>query len=199
MIQQEVFTFFKDLLRIDIMNSFGNECFVVDLFVEFLCEDGIEFWIVESVFGCANFVVRLLANCESNFEFLLFVGYIDVVFVNVDEWMYFFFVVVEVDEMIWGCGVVDMKNMVVMSVMVIKVFVCHFEFLCHCDLIFVVVVDEEEGCAMGLIWLVENYFECVKVEFMLGEVGGFWLNIGVKMYVLIMVVEKGCVYLRMCV
>ncbi|MEC9443028.1 MAG: M20/M25/M40 family metallo-hydrolase [Myxococcota bacterium] len=196
-IQQEALTLFKDLLRIDTTNPPGNERPAADLLAESLREDGIEPWIAESAPGRANLVARLPANRESNLEPLLLAGHTDVVPANADEWTHPPFAAVEADEMIWGRGAVDMKNMVAMSAMVIKVLARHPELPRHRDLIFAAVADEEEGCAMGSTWLVENHPERVKAEFMLGEVGGFWLNIGAKTYVPIMVAEKGRVHLRM--
>jgi acetylornithine deacetylase/succinyl-diaminopimelate desuccinylase-like protein len=196
-IQQEALALFKDLLRIDTTNPPGNERPAADLLAESLREDGIEPWIAESAPGRANLVARLKANRESDLEPLLLAGHTDVVPAKAEEWTHPPFDAVEADEMVWGRGAVDMKNMVAMSAMVIKVLARHPEIPRHRDLIFAAVADEEEGCAMGSTWLVENHPERVQAEFMLGEVGGFWLNIGQKTYVPIMVAEKGRVHLRM--
>lgn len=196
-IQQEAVSLFKELLQIDTTNPPGNERPAADLLAASLREDGIEPWIAESAPGRANLVARLPANRESDLQPLLLAGHTDVVPARAEEWTHPPFAAVEADEMIWGRGAVDMKNMVAMSAMVMKVLARHPELPRHRDIIFAAVADEEEGCAMGSTWLVENHPERVKAEFMLGEVGGFWLNIGEKTYVPIMVAEKGRVHLRM--
>ena len=101
--------------------------------------------------------------------------------------------------MIWGRGAVDMKNMIAMSAMTLKVMAQNPQLPRYRDLIFAAVADEEEGCAHGSSWLVEHHPELVRAEYMIGEVGGFWLNIGEKTYVPIMVAEKGRAHLKLSV
>lgn len=55
---------------------------------------------------------------------LVFVGYIDVVLSgDVDCWINFLFEFIICDGMLFGCGVVDMKGLLVVMVVVVECFV----------------------------------------------------------------------------
>lgn len=197
-INEEALALFRALLRLDTTNPPGNERLAADLLAEELRADGVEPWIAESAPGRANLVARLPANVDAPLDGpLLLAGHTDVVPADAASWTHPPFGAVEADEMIWGRGAVDMKNMVAMSAMVMKLLARHPEIPRHRDLIFAAVADEEEGCAFGSSWLVDHHAERVRAEYMLGEVGGFWLNIGARTYIPIMVAEKGRVHMKL--
>ena len=50
--------------------------------------------------------------------------------------------------------------------------------LLRIDLIFAAVADEEAGCELGSMWLVEHHPETVRARICFGEVGGFTLHVG---------------------
>ncbi len=197
-IMKEALETFKGLLRLDTTNPPGHERIAADFLAEALRADGIEPWIEESAPGRANLVARLPANVDNPIdEPLLLAGHTDVVPADASVWTHPPFEAVKADGMIWGRGTIDMKNMVVMSAMVMKLLARYPDLPRHRDLIFAAVADEEEGCQMGSTWLVDNHPELVRAGYMLGEVGGFWLNIRGVTYIPIMVAEKGRVHLRL--
>ncbi len=194
---REAVELFKGLLRLDTTNPPGDEKKAAEYLAEQLSADGLDPWMVESAPGRANLVVRLPATVDKPTGGpLLLAGHTDVVPANADEWTYPPFAGEEADAHIWGRGAVDMKNMVSMSVMVAKLM-ARKGLERKRDLIVAAVADEEEGCTYGSQFLVENHPERVRAEYMLGEVGGFWQNIGPKTYIPIMVAEKGQVHLRL--
>lgn len=198
-IHQEAIDLFVALLRLNTTNPPGNERIATDLLAESLREDGIEPWIVESAPGRANLVARLPANVSSPSGTgpLLLAGHTDVVPANASQWTHDPFGGVQADGMIWGRGALDMKNMVAMSAMTIKLLARHPDIPRHRDLIFAAVADEEEGCAMGSQFLVDEHPDRVRASEMLGEVGGFWLTLGSQTFMPIMVAEKGRAHLTM--
>lgn len=197
-INQESLNLYKGLLQLDTTNPPGNERIATAYLADALAEDGIDSWIVESAPGRANLVARLAANVEIDDDRgpLLLAGHTDVVPANADEWTHPPFGAVEQDGFIWARGALDMKNMVAMSAMIMKLF-ARYDIPRNRDLIFAAVADEEEGCTYGSRFLVNSHPDRVRAEYMLGEVGGFWLHIGDTTYVPIQVAEKGQVHLRM--
>jgi acetylornithine deacetylase/succinyl-diaminopimelate desuccinylase-like protein len=67
---------------------------------------------------------------------------------------------------------------------------------CKRDLIFAAVADEEQGCALGSCHLVDEQPELVRAEYMLGEVGGFSLQLFGQTFYPIQVAEKGFCWVR---
>lgn len=203
-LDQESVELFKALLRLDTTNPPGNEHLATALLAESLREDGIEPFIVEGAPGRSNLVARLPANAPLKKSAsgdeqgpLLLAGHTDVVPANAEQWTHDPFGAVEADGMIWGRGALDMKNMVTMSAMTMKILARHPEIPRHRDVIFAAVADEEEGCTHGSSFLVNEHPERVRAQEMLGEVGGFWLNLGEHTFVPIMIAEKGRAHLRM--
>ena len=196
-LERESLALFRALLRLDTTNPPGNEHLACALLAERLREDGIEPFLVERSPGRANLVARLPANRPIERGPLLLAGHTDVVPARAEAWTHDPFSAQLEEGMIWGRGALDMKNMVAMSAMTIKLFARHPEIGRHRDLIFAAVADEEEGCLHGSTYLVEEHPERVRAEEMLGEVGGFWLTLGEQTFVPIMVAEKGRAHLKL--
>ena len=195
--QQRAVELFRGLLQIDTTNPPGNEKLAAEYLAESLLADGLDPWVVQSAPGRANLVVRLPANTTKVAGGpLLLAGHTDVVPAHAPDWQQPPFSAAQADGCIWGRGAVDMKNMVSMSVMTAKLL-ARSDAPRNRDLIVACVADEEEGCAYGSRFLVEEHPDRVRAEYALGEVGGFWLHIADVTYVPIMVAEKGQVHLRM--
>lgn len=196
-IGEESLTLFRELLALNTTNPPGNEIIATDVLTQSLAKDGIEAWVVESAPGRANLVARLKANVKGSSKGpLLLAGHTDVVPADASQWTHPPFGATQADGFVWGRGALDMKNMVAMSAMIMKLF-ARMDLPRDRDIIFAAVADEEEGCAYGSKFLVEEHPERVRAEYMLGEVGGFWLHVGDRTYVPIQVAEKGQVHLRL--
>jgi acetylornithine deacetylase/succinyl-diaminopimelate desuccinylase-like protein len=196
-IGQESLALFQALLRVDTTNPPGAERAAIALLADWLREDGLEPWIVESAPERANLVVRLPATHPIPGQGpLLLAGHVDVVPADASAWTHPPFAGEIHDGMVWGRGAVDMKNMVTMCAMVMRLFARSGTPRTR-DIIFAAVADEEEGCTYGSQFLVDNHPERVQADYMLGEVGGFWLTLGSQVYVPVMVAEKGQVHLRL--
>jgi acetylornithine deacetylase/succinyl-diaminopimelate desuccinylase-like protein len=189
-IGRESVALFRGLLRIDTTNPPGNETAAAEYLADSLRRDGIEPTLLSSVAGRDNLVARLPATTKNPKPPLLLAGHTDVVPAAAQNWTYPPFSATEADGLIWGRGAVDMKNMVSMSVMVLKLFK-RMDIPRDRDIILAAVADEEEGCRHGTQFLVEEHPELVRAEYMLGEVGGFWLHVNGVTYMPIMTAEKG--------
>ncbi|MFB6351646.1 MAG: M20/M25/M40 family metallo-hydrolase [Bradymonadaceae bacterium] len=197
-IEDEAIDLFKGLLQIDTTNPPGNEREAAEYLAGALREDGLEPWMGGRSDERPNLVARLPATVETDDEAgpVLLAGHTDVVPADEAQWSHPPFGAVEADGCIWGRGAVDMKNMVAMSAMTVKLL-AREQVPRRRDLIFAAVADEERGCEYGSKFLVDEHPERVDAEVMLGEVGGFWQHIGEETYLPVMIAEKGQVHLRM--
>jgi acetylornithine deacetylase/succinyl-diaminopimelate desuccinylase-like protein len=190
------------LLRIDTTNPPGNEIAAARALAETLAVDGLTSEILESAPGRANLVCRIAANstrsrAEPGAAPLLLAGHTDVVPAgDASRWAHPPFSGELADGMIWGRGAVDMKNMVAMSAMVMKLLARRGVKLRR-DLIFAAVADEEVGCTHGSRYLVEQHPDKVRAGFALGEVGGFVNVVGRARLLLVQTAEKGLAWLRL--
>jgi acetylornithine deacetylase/succinyl-diaminopimelate desuccinylase-like protein len=102
------------------------------------------------------------------------------------------------DGYVWGRGAVDMKDMVAMTLAVLRAFQ-RDGVVPPRDIVFAFVADEEAGGAYGAQWLVANrpdLFEgCIEA---VGEVGGFSLTLSEDRRVYpIQSAEKGIAWMRL--
>ena len=195
-IEDEAVDLFKGLLRIDTTNPPGHERPAAEYLEEALTADGLATWMGGKSDERPNLVARLPATVESDDGPVLLAGHTDVVPADAEAWSHPPFGAVEADGCIWGRGAVDMKNMVSMSAMVVKLL-ARQEVPRRRDIIFAAVADEEQGFEYGSEWLVDQHPERVEADVMLGEVGGFWQHINGVTYLPVMVAEKGQAHLRM--
>lgn len=184
----EAIGYFKDLLRIDTTNPPGNERPAADYIARILDREGIDYQILESEPGRASLVARLKGSGARGP--LLLNGHLDVVPVDRDAWRHDPFGGVEAEGCIWGRGAIDMKNMVVMSLMALLLLKRSGKKLDR-DVIFAAVADEEAGSDKGALFLVEKHPDLVRAEYVLNEVGGYTLHTGAARIYPIQVSEKG--------
>ncbi len=186
----------QQLLRIDTTNPPGDEIKAARALGESLEADGLECELVESAPGRGNLICRLPGEASSQEPPLLLAGHLDVVPAgDLNRWTHPPFSGELADGMIWGRGAVDMKNMVAMCAMVMKVL-ARREITLRRDIIFAAVADEEAGCKHGSRFLVEQHPDKVRAGYALGEVGGFPVSVGTAKLCLVQTAEKGICWLR---
>ncbi len=192
----EATALFQELLRLDTTNPPGNEIIAAHALKRSLEADGLSVEIIEAAPGRANLLCRLSAAEATNQAPLLIAGHLDVVPAG-DEarWTHPPFAGVLADGYLWGRGTVDMKNMVTMGAMVMKLLARRDVPLAR-DIIFAAVADEEEGCTYGSRFLVDTYPDKVRAGVALGEVGGFPQQAGKARVMPVQVAEKGVAWLR---
>jgi acetylornithine deacetylase/succinyl-diaminopimelate desuccinylase-like protein len=183
------------LLRIDTTNPPGNEKAAAQELRRHLEQDGLGCVVIEPEPGRGNLICRLRSGTEE--PALLLATHLDVVPAgDPGRWTHPPFGGVLADGQIWGRGAVDMKNMVAMSAMVMKLL-SRREVKLRRDIIFAAVADEEAGCTLGSRFLVEQHPEHVRAGFALGEVGGFPISVGGARLCLVQTAEKGNAWLRL--
>lgn len=186
----------QTLLRFDTTNPPGNEG-PAAAFVEGLLRNaGADVRVLESD-GRPNVVARIRGTGRGGGP-LLMAGHLDVVPVDREHWTQDPFGGEIVDGYLFGRGAIDMKYMVV------HCLTAFLDVLASGrqpdrDLIFAAVADEEEGCTNGSQFLVEQHPELVRADYMLGEFGGFSLDVKGLRYYPIQVAEKGACQVRLTV
>jgi acetylornithine deacetylase/succinyl-diaminopimelate desuccinylase-like protein len=102
------------------------------------------------------------------------------------------------DGYIWGRGAIDMKNMAAMSACVMALLARYVKEggALERDVIFAAVADEEAGCTLGSMYLVDEHADDIRAEYMLGEIGAFSLHLFGRTFYPIQVAEKGVCWVR---
>ena len=185
--------FLSTLIRFDTTNPPGDEGACARWIADQLRSVGVEPTILESN-GRPNVIARIPGDGSGGGP-LLMTGHMDVVPVDREMWTADPFAAEQRDGYLFGRGAVDMKYMVAH---------CLIAFMRAAesgrtpsrDLIFAAVSDEEEGCTHGSRFLVEEHPDVVRAEYMLGEFGGFSLDVKGLRYYPIQVAEKGACQLR---
>lgn len=192
----DAYELLRRLVRLDTTNPPGNEAPAIALVADALRAVGVEPKIYESA-GRPNLVARIRGEGSAGGPLLL-AGHVDVVPCDRERWSTDPFGGEERDGYLFGRGTIDMKYMVAHCV---SAFcdVARAATAPTRDLILAVVSDEEEGCTHGSRFLVETHPDEVKAEYMLGEFGGFSLDVKDVRYYPIQVAEKGACQLRMSV
>ena len=184
----------QTLLRMKTVNPPGDEGEAIDFLAARLEAAGIEVTRIDAQ-GRPNLVARLRGDGTGGGPLLL-TGHVDVVPAEPEHWVCDPFGGEIRDGYLYGRGAVDMKNMVTMCLHMMLLLKETGAKLTR-DVIFAAVADEEEGCTWGSRYLVEQHPELVRAEHMIGEIGGFSLDVNGVRYYPIQIAEKGICQFRL--
>ena len=197
----ECLALLRDLIRLPTVNrgfeagTDGYERPAAECLSDYLRKVGVEPTLYEPEPGRTSVVARIRGTGEK--PPLLLNAHLDVVEAEADAWTHPPFEARVEDGYLWGRGAVDMKNMAAMSAVVMGLLArgAAEKKLCR-DVIFAGVADEEAGCAKGSMFLVNEHPDAVRAEYVLGEIGGFSLNMLGRTFYPIQVAEKGMCWVR---
>ncbi|WP_029069608.1 M20/M25/M40 family metallo-hydrolase [Jonesia quinghaiensis] len=197
---RDVVTICRDLLRIDTSNFGHNqsrgERQAAEYVMELLGQVGLDAEIFESSPGRANVVTRI-SGSDPTRPALVVHGHLDVVPAQADEWSVDPFGGEIIDDMLWGRGAVDMKDMVAMMLAVL----CDIKrqgIVPPRDLIFAFFADEEAGGEYGAHWTVQNKPELFEgASEAISEVGGYSTYINGQRAYLLQTAEKSLGWLQL--
>jgi acetylornithine deacetylase/succinyl-diaminopimelate desuccinylase-like protein len=192
-VEEEVTTLLSDLIRINTTNPPGNETPAAKYLAETLGKEGFKCEVLESMPGRGNLITRIRGTGEK--PSLLLLSHLDVVAANPKEWSVDPYSGLIKNGFVWGRGAIDMKSMTAMEVMVMKLLKRNNVKL-KGDLILAATADEEKGGEAGAGWLVRNYPEKVKADYVINEGGGQAIPINGKNVFTIQTAEKGILWLR---
>jgi len=184
------------LIRIDTTNPPGNETPAAEYLAEMLRSAGLEPKLVGAEPSRQNVIARLRG--DGSRAPLMLAAHLDVVPAERDKWRHDPFGGEIHDGYLWGRGAIDMKQMAVMSTLVMMRLAKDGVPL-ERDVILAGVADEEAGCDLGSKWLVDQHPELVTAEYVLGEAGGFTVHLGGSELYPIGIAEKGVVWMKLAV
>lgn len=183
-----------ELIRFKTVNPPGEERRCAEWLAHLHKKEGILTRVYHTGLNRSNVVSRIHGTCEK--PPVLLHGHLDVVPVELDKWTVDPFAGVIKDGYVWGRGAVDMKNMVAMCSMMLRLFT-RLGLRPKREIIFAGVADEEAGGRYGAEWLVDHAPREVMAEYAIGEMGGFSVELSGKRFYLVQVAEKGVCWFRM--
>jgi acetylornithine deacetylase/succinyl-diaminopimelate desuccinylase-like protein len=195
--EDEVVDLCRDLIRIDSSNPTSNERKAAEYVAGKLEEVGLTSQIIESEPGRTSVIARMEGTDPSR-EALLIHGHLDVVPADASEWSVDPFGGEIVDDMLWGRGAVDMKDMDAMILSVVRHRMRTGQKPPR-DVVLAFLPDEEAGGAKGAHWLVDNKPELFEgCTAAISEVGGFSITVAEdqRLY-LIQTAEKGMAWMKL--
>lgn len=192
-VKEEVVELLGDLIRINTTNPPGNETLAAKFLAEKLSEDGLPCEVLESSNGRGSVVTRIKGRRQK--PCLLLLSHLDVVPAMAKEWSVDPFEGTVKDGLVWGRGARDCKDLVAIEAVVMKLL-ARSEFKPKGDIIFAATADEEKGGGAGVGWLVENYPEKIRAEYVINEGGGFSIPVQGKHIFTVQTAEKGVMWMK---
>ena len=168
-IEQEITSFLSDLIRINTTNPPGNETAAAQFIAKYLAKEGFKTEIIESAPGRGSVVTRLAGSGEK--PNLLLLSHLDVVAANPAEWSVNPFDGTVKDGYVYGRGAYDMKGMIAVEVLTLKMLKKN-NIPLKGDVVFAGTADEEKGGEEGAGFLLRNHKEKVWCPYVLNEGGG---------------------------
>ena len=168
-IEQEITDFLADLIRIDTTNPPGNETKAANFLAQYLAKDGFKSEIFESGPSRGSIITRLKGTGEK--PSLLLLSHLDVVAANPKEWTVDPFGGIVKDGYVYGRGAIDMKGMIAVEVLTLKLLKRNRVPL-KGDVVLAATADEEKGGEEGAGYLVRQHRDKIWCPYVLNEGGG---------------------------
>lgn len=165
----------------------------VESLVGFFAAAGLEGEVLAKAPGRENLILRV-PGTDPTAPSLAFMGHTDVVPARKEEWRRDPFGAEIFEEEIWGRGAVDMLNMTAAQAAGFVAAVAEGPY--PGDLLYLALADEEASGVYGARWLTEEHWDLVRCDYMVSEIGGFFLDAYTGKRAAIGVGEKGVAWLR---
>jgi acetylornithine deacetylase/succinyl-diaminopimelate desuccinylase-like protein len=196
----EAVTFTSELIRLDTTNRGGGDCRerpAAEYVAERLAGAGLEPVLLERSPGRTNVVARI-AGTDPSADALLVHGHLDVVPAEAADWSVHPFSGEVRDQVVWGRGAVDMKNMDAMVLAVARAW-RRTGVRPRRDIVIAYTADEEDSAVDGAAFLADAHPElfegCTEA---IGESGAYTFHAGpgTRLYP-IGAGERGTAWLRL--
>ena len=191
----------RALIRLRTVNPPGDEIVAARHLADALADAGVPAEILEPYPGRGSVVARLRGDGTGG-DPLLLLSHTDVVPAPPEGWTHDPFGAEVADGFVWGRGAVDMKSMVAMELVVMRLLAAEARAAgrdpaadpvpgLRRDVIFAATADEEAGGVEGAAWLAENRPELLRAAGALNECGGVTVTVAGTRFYPIQVAEKG--------
>ena len=168
------------LIRFNTVNPPGNELAAQEYLAAHLSQAGFECELIGAEPDRPNLVARLRAEdpgAEAG-PTLCYLGHVDTVLANADEWTHDPWSGDIADGFLWGRGALDMKSQVAAEIAAAATLARSGWRPARGELLIVAVVDEETGGSLGAEWITKNHPEKVRCDLLINEGGGAVFEIG---------------------
>ncbi len=200
--QAEVIEILRDLIQIDTTNDGTDagpgEAAAAEYVEASLRAAGLEVERFSTTSSRRQGVVARLPGSDPSKPRLLLHGHLDVVPARASDWSVPPFGAEVHEDMVWGRGAVDMKDMDAMLIALARAW-SRSGMRSERDLVFLFLPDEEAGGRHGSHWIVDHRPDILEgVSEGVSEVGGFSLTLpdDRRLY-LIQTAEKGIAWMRL--
>jgi acetylornithine deacetylase/succinyl-diaminopimelate desuccinylase-like protein len=156
---------------------------------------GLDVQIMESHPGRANVLLRIPGK-DPKAPSLMYMGHLDVVPANNEQWSCDPFSADLRGGFVWGRGAVDMLNMTAAQAVAIADLFSKKKRL-EGDIIYLATADEEASGRLGARWLVEKHWDKVRTDYLVTELGGFFIHNKKGLGITISCGEKGIVWAQL--
>jgi acetylornithine deacetylase/succinyl-diaminopimelate desuccinylase-like protein len=192
-VEEETVSLLCDLIRINTTNPPGNETAAAKYLAEQLGKEGLKCELFESAPNRGSVITRLKGKGEK--PSLLLLSHLDMVAADAGEWSVDPFGGVVKDGFVWGRGALDMKGMVAIEVLVLKLLKRNGVKL-KGDVVLAATADEEQGGLSGADYLLRNYPEKVFAPYVLNEGGGLAIPTKNGKVFTVQTAEKGILWFK---
>jgi acetylornithine deacetylase/succinyl-diaminopimelate desuccinylase-like protein len=192
-VEEEVTNFLSELIRINTTNPPGNETAAAKYLAKHLRKEDFNCELYESAPERGSLITRLKGTGEK--PSLLLLSHLDVVAADAKEWSVDPFSGIVKDGFVWGRGALDMKGMTTIEVMTMKLLKRNNVKL-KGDVILAATADEEKGGLAGADYLLRNYLEKIRADYVLNEGGGLAIPTQKRNVYTVQTAEKGIIWFK---
>ena len=186
-VRDEATALLSRLIQFDTSNPPGHESLVAEFLADLLAAEGIDVRLLAAAPGRANLVARLPG--DGSRPPLLLLGHTDVVYADASQWRVPPFSGLVRDGYVWGRGALDMKGLLAMQVMALRL-VKRLGLPLARDVLLLATADEEDTGRYGAGWVVDQHWYEVAAEYVFGE-GGVGIELDGRRVFLVATAEKG--------
>jgi len=183
------------LIQFDTVNPPGNEALAQEFLKGTLEAAGFECESLEAEPGRTNLIARLRGEADG--PTLAFLGHLDTVRADPDEWSFDPWAGDVADGWVRGRGALDMKGQVASEVAAAAALGESGWRPPAGELLLVLTADEEVGGDLGAQWLCEQHPDKVRSDFVVNEGGGEMFEIAGRRLYTLSVGEKGIFRMRL--
>lgn len=186
------------LIGFDTVNPPGNERPAQEYLAEHLSAAGFQCELLGAEPGRPNLIARLRADGAppagepvGDGPTLCYLGHVDTVLANPDEWTHDPWSGEVIDGFLWGRGALDMKSQVAAEIAAAASLARSGWRPARGELLIAAVVDEETGGSLGAEWITKTHPEKVRCDLLVNEGGGEFFEYGGRRFYGVCCAEKG--------
>ncbi|HET6866439.1 MAG TPA: M20/M25/M40 family metallo-hydrolase [Solirubrobacteraceae bacterium] len=190
-LQSETTDVLRELVRFNTVNPPGRERPAIEFLASYLRDAGLKTELLATDQDRPNLVADLTADDPGDGPTLCYLGHVDTVLADPDEWTHDPWSGEVVDGFLWGRGAIDMKSQVAAEAVAAASLARGGWRPRTGGLKLVFVSDEETGGDVGAHWLTDTHPDRVRCDMLLNEGGGEVFEFGGARHYGVCCAEKG--------